>query len=275
MKSIRNEKYLGAQERFSLIDLEIPDDFNQNILIFIHGYMGYKDWGAWNLMQKYFVQKGFGFCKFNFSHNGGSCDNPIDFPDLEAFSQNTYSKEVFDLQQVLSFIEKQTKSFPIVHLIGHSRGGGIALLNANDERVYSVTTLAAISNIEKRFSDQEMLQEWKEKGVKYVMNQRTKQQLPHSYIQVEDFEQNRNLLSIQLACKKLNKPILILHGEQDISVSIDEAYEIATWTGKKVKVVKDTDHVFGATQPWKSDILPKKLEEVCQQIFSFLRDFKK
>lgn len=173
--------YTGSNKHLSLLDLEIPENFNQHLIVFAHGYMGYKDWGAWNLMQDFFVQKGFGFCKFNFSHNGGTIDEPIDFPDLESFAKNSYTKEVFDLQQVLHFIELKLDVLPQIHLIGHSRGGGIVLLNSNDPRVRSVTTLAAISSIEKRFSDKKMLADWKEKGVRYVTNQRTKQEMPHDY----------------------------------------------------------------------------------------------
>ena len=63
------------------------------VVIFCHGYKGFKDWGAWDLMAKAFAEAGFFFVKFNFSHNGGTAEQPIDFPDLEAFGNNNYTKE--------------------------------------------------------------------------------------------------------------------------------------------------------------------------------------
>ena len=39
------------------------------IIIFCHGYKGFKDWGAWNLVGEEFANKNFFFIKFNFSHN--------------------------------------------------------------------------------------------------------------------------------------------------------------------------------------------------------------
>ena len=213
----KNEKYLGASGRYSAYDLEIPHSFNGNLIVFAHGYMGYKDWGAWNLMQNFFVEKGFAFCKFNFSHNGGTLENPIDFPDLEAFSNDTYSKEVFDLQQILNLLESEFDILPNIHLLGHSRGGGIVLLNADDPRVTSVATLAAISSIEKRFSDEKMLADWKEKGIRFATNQRTKQEMPHSYLQVEDFLANKEKLSKSLQMlSRLNGSLEVYpgHGEQ-------------------------------------------------------------
>ena len=85
----KNSIYLGAKGKESLVDLEIPKNFNAQIVIFIHGFMGFKDWGAWNLVQKFFTEKGYGFCKFNTTHNGGTVSDGIDFPDPESFGQNT------------------------------------------------------------------------------------------------------------------------------------------------------------------------------------------
>ena len=93
--------YTGSNNRKSLIDLEIPENFNGELLVFVHGFMGFKDWGAWNLMQEYFTKKGFGFCKYNATHNGVTIENRIDFPDEQAFGESTYSKELNDLIHVV------------------------------------------------------------------------------------------------------------------------------------------------------------------------------
>ena len=47
------------------------------LVIFVHGYKGFKDWGAWSLVAKSFAEAGFYFVKFNFSHNGTTLDNPL------------------------------------------------------------------------------------------------------------------------------------------------------------------------------------------------------
>ena len=76
--------------------------------------MGFKDWGAWNLFAKSFTNLGFGFCKFNLTHNGGNSSNGIDFPDLDAFANNTYSKEKNDVKYLLDEIQNSggTRSNP-------------------------------------------------------------------------------------------------------------------------------------------------------------------
>ena len=49
----------------------------KKIVIFCHGYKGFKDWGAWNLMAEQFADAGFFFITFNFAYNGGTPENPI------------------------------------------------------------------------------------------------------------------------------------------------------------------------------------------------------
>ena len=77
------------------------------------------------------------FLKFNFSHNGGTDQNPIDFPDLEAFAQNNFSYELDDLEAVINFISS-TNDFEnelnskAISLIAHSRGAGIILIKASE-----------------------------------------------------------------------------------------------------------------------------------------------
>ena len=106
------------------------------MVIFCHGYKGFKDWGAWHLVAEAFAEAGFCFVKFNFSHNGGTMENPIDFPDLEAFAENNFSLELQDLDRILNEIEAGNENLPrkisTISLIGHSRGGGIVLIKAEE-----------------------------------------------------------------------------------------------------------------------------------------------
>ena len=69
---LSNSTYTGSAGRKSLIDLEIPEKFNGELILFVHGFMGFKDWGAWNLVQQYFTGKNYGFCKFNLNHGVGA-----------------------------------------------------------------------------------------------------------------------------------------------------------------------------------------------------------
>lgn len=268
-----NEKYLGTENREALIDLEIPTNFNQNIIVFIHGYMGFKDWGPWSLMQSYFVKRGFGFCKFNLTHNGTTPEHPIDFVDLEAFGNNCYTYEKNDLLCALDWLkEKIDVSVCTLHLLGHSRGGGIALLCAQDQRISSVITLASISSIEKRFDfEKETIKKWKKTGTRYVRNGRTNQDLPHNFSQYLDFQKNKKTLSIQTMCKSISKPLLFIHGVEDESISIEEGKDLSRWSKNQLVKISGASHTFGGFHPYRSKTLPPHLKECCILITKFIK----
>jgi len=264
--------YTGSNNRKSLIDLEIPKNFNGELIVFVHGFMGFKDWGAWNLMQDYFTEKGFGFCKYNATHNGGTIENGIDFPDEQAFGENTYSKELNDLITVLDWLETKIEVPFNINLIGHSRGGGIVLLASKEDiRIKKTVTLAAICDIAPRFPIGEDLESWKKTGVRYISNSRTKQNLPNYFSLYEDFKANEERLNIRKACEAIKIPVLVIHGEKDTSVLISEGEQIANWLNTNLVRIVDTDHVFGANHPWNEEVLPEKLELICAKIHDFLK----
>ena len=278
MKIIKNLLIKGRHQKPIVTDV-FYQETNQpkKVIIFCHGYKGFKDWGAWNLMAESFANTGFFFVKFNFSHNGGTAENPIDFPDLEAFGNNNYTKELDDLESILDWITstsdyKNEINIADISLIGHSRGGGIVLLKANEnQRVKKVITLAAVSDFGNRSSTIGDLENWKKTGVKYVVNGRTKQNMPHFYQFYENFKANEERLNIQKATENLSIPLLIIHGDADTSVSIDEAKNLQQWNSKaSFKIIAEADHVFNVAHPWEKENLSKELEEVTSHCINFL-----
>lgn len=247
------------------------------IIIFCHGYKGFKDWGAWHLMAEAFADAGFFFIKFNFSHNGGTVKQPIDFPDLEAFGNNNYTKELDDLQTIIEWLcsnseLKKDLDLNNINLLGHSRAGGIVTIKAEeDNRIKKVISLAGVCDFGKRTATRDGLEQWKKDGVKYVINGRTKQQMPHYYQFYEDFVANEERLTIKRAVSNLKIPYLIIHGNNDTSVFIDEAKNLNQWLENSIfKIIDDANHVFGASHPWESEELPTHLEDVIDATLSFL-----
>jgi len=248
------------------------------LVIFCHGYKGYKDWGAWNLVAKTFAEAGFAFLKFNFSHNGGTFENPIDFPDLEAFGHDNYSKQMQDLDKVISYAMSHNKTMPEIDhkrisLIGHSRGGGITCLTANENNhVSKLITWAGVSDYKCRFPKGEKLEQWKKDGVYYVKNGRTQQDMPH-YIQFyEDFLANESRLDIQNAVENLDIPYLILHGEEDETVDLDEAKKLNNWSKHAtMKFIPNATHTFNTKQPWDRNELSDELKRTVDLSIEFLK----
>ena len=278
MKILKNIIVDGKHQK-PIVTVVVDKESNQpkKVVIFCHGYKGFKDWGAWNLMAEAFAKADFFFIKFNFSHNGGTVEQPIDFPDLEAFGNNNYTKELDDLESVVNWISKNIDfkaeaDLNDISIIGHSRGGGIVLLKANeDNRVKKVITLAAVCDFGKRSSTIGNLEQWKKNGVKYVVNGRTKQKMPHFYQFYEDFKANEERLNIQKAVENLDIPHLIIHGDKDNSVLINEAENLQKWNPKAdYKIIKNANHVFNVSHPWGNNFLSKELKKTIEICIDFL-----
>ncbi len=265
---IINGIYQGSAGRKSLFDLEVPADWNKRVVIFVHGFMGFKDWGAWELVQSYFVSHGFAFAKFNLTHNGGTERQGIDFPDTEAFSQNTYSYEVADIGYFRAQLEDIIQA-DYSFLIGHSRGGGDVILHANQSQIDKIALWASISDIGSRFPTSSELEQWKNNGIRTILNGRTRQHLPQRYSLYEDFQKNESKLNIEAAVKSMNTPILVIHGDQDRSVELTEGEALALWSETKLEIILGADHVFGASHPWEKPALPEHLLSVCERTLNF------
>lgn len=269
MISEKNEQYIGADGRPSLYDLTIPENWNKKLIVFCHGYMGYKDWGAWNLMEDFFVQHDFGFLKYNVSHNGGTVENGIDFPDLEAFSMNNYLKEVMDMEAIIELSLNKLNDLEAIYLLGHSRAGGTVILQSHNTHISKIAALAPICSIAKRFPEGEELENWKKNRTRFTTNGRTKQQMPHDYSQYEDFVKNKERLDIESYARNSHVPICVIHGDDDPAVTIKEGEAIAEWAGVELIRIPNEQHTFGASQPWTKEELPAGLKDVCEHMLAF------
>lgn len=278
MQQIKNHIIPGSAQRPILLDAAWETTgTSKPVIVFAHGFKGFKDWGHFNQVMDYFVARGFVFVKFNFSHNGGTVDQPIDFPDLEAFGNNNYSKELHDLGCVLDWVE-QTDQIPEaeidreqLYLIGHSRGGGITILKAaSDARVRKLVTWAAVSDFESRLPQD--LATWKREGVIYVENARTHQQMPMYYQVVEDLRNNKTALNIEEAERSLTIPHLIVHGSADEAVAVDEAHQLKQWNPEAwLQVIDGAGHTFGAKHPYEEVQFPAYVQGVLELTDQFFR----
>jgi pimeloyl-ACP methyl ester carboxylesterase len=265
----------GAKDRAMLADITF-DDANAKapLVIFAHGIRGFKDWGAHNLVAKYFVENGFRFLKFNFSHNGTTTDHPTDFADLIAFGDNTFSFELEDLKAVIDFVcgGSYMPAVREVYLIGHSMGGGISIIKtAEDKRITKLVTMAAISSFHNLWPKTAEAQ-WKLQGVMYMPNARTGQNMPYKASLLYDLEKNAERLDIIGKASQITQPWLIVHGDQDTSVPLSHGEEIAAaQPNAEFVVIPGADHVFGATHPYLDDILPSALVEFCDVTIGFLK----
>jgi len=281
MNIIKNHLLQGQYGKPITADVYWADSKpNKPILVFAHGFKGFKDWGHWEVIAKTFADKGYCFVKFNFSHNGVTPDELLNFADLEAFGQNNYTKELSDLETVLDWIAEgkewketiQWNSRDVV-LIGHSRGGPIALITAKERaEVKRVITWASVHELNYAWQrEPEQLEAWKTAGVYHVLNGRTKQNMPLYYQLYEDYTQHKTRLSIQTTLEALNKPLLIVHGDADPAVPVTAAEYLAKYAQQgTVKIIPNANHVFGGSHPYTKNTLSPHADELVNACRAFL-----
>lgn len=275
-----NSTFVGSEKRRSAVSIYYPEvKENAPILLFAHGFKGFKDWGHFPPIQQMFAREGFVVVAFNFSHNGGTVENPIDFPDLKAFSLNTYQKELNDVGFILNWINSKKETFfakanlDKILLLGHSRGGGIALLAAEKyAEIKKVVTWAAVADFMERLPNEAELKEWERNGVYTIKNGRTKQEMPMKYDFVQNLKENAETLSIENSVKNCQKPMLVVHGITDETVAVENAARIKRWgENAQVELIENCNHTFNGKHPWNSDELPEETLKALKLSALFLK----
>jgi len=241
-------------------DVCIPD-MNKRfpVIIVCHGFKGFKDWGFFPFLSEVLCRKGFIVVKFNFSGSGVGEDFQ-NFTELDKFACNTYSKELEDLERLLDELEKgnvcgRSGYFDRIGLLGHSRGGGIALLKAVfDKRIQALATWSSISRVERR-SFMDVLPQWKRQKFIEIPNMRTGKLMRLNLDIVEDIEKNgRTKLNILKAASRLNIPHLLVHGDKDESVPVNESreiYETSNPSRCRLEIISGATHTYGAVHPFE------------------------
>ncbi len=225
-------------------------------VIYAHGFKGFKDWGFVPYAAEYLAGAGYFVLTFNFSHNGIG-KSLTEFTELDKFAENTISLEVDELNEMIDaynfgfFGDPSSKG---IGLIGHSRGGGVSLLVASQrDEVKAVAVWASVATFDRFTERQKKL--WREKGVMEVLNTRTNQVMRMNVDFLEDIEQNKDdKLNIEKAVKNLNKPLLIVQGEQDLTVKPDEAKKLYEWSDKsksELVIIPAASHTFNAAHPFE------------------------
>lgn len=280
ISEIRTVTLQSIHQRPFLADVQwLPDGKAKPVVIFCHGFKGFKDWGAFNLVAKRFAEEGALFVKFNFSHNGTTIEQPDEFADLEAFGNNNMSIELDDTGVVIDWVCSTV--FPVndaevnkeqIYVLGHSRGGGIAILKANeDKRVKKVAVWDSVNEYGKYWKNDEM-ERIKRDGVIYVPNARTNQQMPVYWQLYENYLSNLPRLFVPDAVKKLSVPLFIAHGTDDETVPVSNAIDMHSWNkNAELFLIEHGNHNFGAKHPWLESTLPEDLEDACNATIDFFK----
>jgi pimeloyl-ACP methyl ester carboxylesterase len=223
-------------------------------VILVHGFKGFKDWGLWPPLAERLARAGVSAVTFNLS--GSGVDDTGEFVFPERFGHNTFSAEVQDLRRVVDALAGGNLGVAPpakLGLLGHSRGGGIAILHASaDPRIRALVTWAAICTVDRWTGTQR--EAWRAAGVQPVKNTRTGQVLPQYPDVLDDIERNAPALDIERAAARVAVPWLIIHGRDDDAVALLESERLAAAAPPllaRFLPIEGAGHTFGAAHPWR------------------------
>lgn len=225
-------------------------------LVVCHGFKGFKDWGFFPAACEEFATRlGCPVIGMNFSGSGVGPDLGT-FSDPESFAGNTFSREVTDLEAVLDGIleghlgEARLPPPSRLGLVGHSRGAIAAVLVGCRRTVVRAVAVWAGLARPQRYA--EMFPAVAEQGQTVeVRNARTGEVLQLRRDVLDDLRANSGTLDPLAALNGSDLPILVVHGERDEAVSVDDArMYAAAGRAAELALIESTGHTFDVRHPF-------------------------
>lgn len=221
------------------------------VVVLVHGFKGFMDWGFFPHLSRRLAAAGFVVVSLNTSGSGVG-DDPLVMDDDEGFFNDSYSRQLEDMARVREFARGLPGVDPAREvLMGHSRGGGMAVISASEHAPAALVTWAAISDAD-RFDDG-MKARWRADGFLEVPNARTGQVHRMGLAGLEDFERNSERFDIGAAAGRLEAPLLAVHGLEDATVNYGAAVMLSERAKRgEALLIEGADHGFGATHPLRA-----------------------
>lgn len=260
----------GLPIRYDLYSPISRNGLSFPVIIFLHGFKGFKDWGPFPDVCEELARAGYGVVGMNFSLNGIG-DKKMEFTELELFERETISQDLNDIGSVIEALQRgeisdnhANMNTDKIGLIGHSRGGHTAIAAAVEyDPVQCLVTWSAVADYRERWTDK-MKEDWEKQGYTEIENSRTGQMMKVGKVVYDDSVENADRVIAMERIKELRIPTLFIHGREDETVPYtnSEKLHIACESkDKELRLVSSGTHTYGAAHPFEEQEFPKPLAE--------------
>jgi len=206
--------------------LHLPKEKTDSAIIISHGFAANKDRTRLIKLAEALSKNGFVVLRFDFSGCGESEDREI-----------TVKNQVDDLKSAVEFMQKN--GYSNIGLLGESLGALISIL-AYDEKIKTLVLWAPVtkSKTPSIILKEELQQELNGRGYVIYKKDGREFKIPKEYLEERQAVNQKEILS------KIKSPILIIHGDKDDTVPLEQSKEAMQFLPKesKLKIVKDGDH---------------------------------
>ncbi|MBD3161735.1 MAG: alpha/beta fold hydrolase [Candidatus Latescibacteria bacterium] len=244
-------------------------------VVVVHGFKGFKDWGFFPYLCDRLAEAGFAALRVNLSGCGIRSEGEMfDAPD--AFENQNLPADVADIGEACRFLagrlrEVAAGGLPIA-LLGHSRGGGAALVHAaEDPGLAALVTWSAVARFDRY--GPEAVAAWERGETVPVTNARTGQTFHLQPRFWTTYAADRSRYDLLARAAALAHPWLIVHGAADETVPVEEARElhrVAESGPTRLVEIPGGSHTYGAVHPFEG--APEPLQQATQETVAWLRE---
>ncbi|TVQ67701.1 MAG: alpha/beta fold hydrolase [Balneolaceae bacterium] len=261
----------GLPVRYDLLTPSAMSGTAVPVILFIHGFKGFKDWGAFPDACDELARAGFAVAAINLSLNGTG-EELTEFSRPDLFRRQTLTQDLEDIGSVIEaikrkeiFADKVLLDTDRMGILGHSRGGHTAVAAAAEyAEIHCLVTWAAVADYNSRWSAQ-MITDWEEKGTTEIINSRTGEVLLLDRITYDDSMQNASRLMAIRRVKELYIPSMFIAGKNDESVPAldsERLYRESPAEEKEIRLINNAGHTFQVSHPFEEDDFPEAFSEV-------------
>ncbi len=211
------------------------EDRAKPVIILCHGFSTGKDGRTYVRLEDILNQREISTFRFDFFGHGES-EGP--------FEEITTSEAVDDVLNAIEFLKES--GYTKIGLVGSSFGGMASILAASQsDALYILALKSPVSDYRSmahtRRSDQE-IQDWKEKGF-VELDRVNNEERRLNYTFYEDAEK----IDAYGACQKIKVQALIVHGEADETVPLEQSRKAASLIDNcRLEIIEGCDHTYSS-----------------------------
>lgn len=240
---------------------DAADSPDAPVVVICHSFMAFREWGFFPHVARQVAEGGFTAVSFDFSRNGVARGGDR-ITEFDRFASNSFSRELSDLRRVVAAVREgalpvgggeggSDRPGPPVALLGHSRGGGIAISHASrDPGIAALVSWSAISTFDRWTEHQK--RGWRERGFLPLSGPGGEGPLRLGVEILKDVETRLPEIDPVVRAPYITAPWLIVHGRADVTVPVREAESLAGAAGPgraELRILDAVGHLYNARTP--------------------------